>query len=381
MSSLFNGGASTPANISELRKVLGPSISYKDKLKANPNDFNIRIQYAVALDNEGNPGEAEDLLREALQQGQKKPEIYHALGMLYLKNKLYSGAIEEFQNEIRLAPKSAQAYLNLAQVYVNVNQNKPAIEAFEKSKSLNPNNPDVYLGLALLNNTSERYQYSVQYLLEYIKRTNAPGPGYALLCRVYINMRLNDKAIEAGKQATTIMPNDAACWYNLGQAYAYHASNTYDKEAIHAFERAAELEPTWGGVHFELARMYERQKRYDEAITRYRDCVRLLPNNGKALYQLGRLLIQQGKAEEGQQIVTKSQALIRQNQLETQLTAKIAANPNEPRYVFELGLVYKEQKEYQKALNTFTFLLQMAPNYPKAKEILEDLRRTSALPH
>ena len=371
----LSGGVPPPANIGPLRQQLNPSIALRPRFLQSPNDISLRIQYAVSLDNEGNASEAEDVLREALQKGQKKPEVYHALGMLYLKNNLYYGAVEEFLAEIKLAPKSANAHLNLAQAYTYLNQSDSATKAFEKTKELDPTIPDTYLGLALLNNTSERYQFAEQYLLEYIKRTPTPGPGYALLCRVYINMRLNDKAIEAGKKASEAMPTDPGCWYNLGQAYSFHPSGKFDAEAAKAFEQGIQLNPNWGGLHFELGRVYERLNRREEAVARYRDAVRLIPSNGKSRYQLGRLLMQMGQAAEGQKEVEKSQTLIRLNQRETQLIAKIAAAPKEAKLVLELGEVYRDQGEYQKALNTLGFLVKMAPNHPKAQETLEQVKR------
>lgn len=364
----------------ELLRQLGPSSALRYQVRQFPNDINLRIQLAVALDNEGQPGEAEDVLREALQRGQKRPEIYHALGMLYMRNGVYYGAVEMFALETKLAPKSYQAHLNLAQAYVYMNQNEAAARHFEKANQLDPSQPDAYLGLALINNTSERYQYAVKYLQEFIQRTPSPGQGYALLSRVYLNMREYDKAIDAGQKATQALPNDPACWYNLGQAYAYNPSEKHFQEAVQAYERTLQMSPQWGGAHFELGRVYERLNRKEEAVARYRDAVRYQPSNGRFRYQLGRLLMQIGQREEGQRETQRAQPLIRLNQRETQLTAKIASNPKEPSYVYELGVVYKELKEYQKALDTFEFLLKMAPNYPKARQQWEETRRLLSSP-
>jgi protein O-GlcNAc transferase len=364
----------------QLLRQLGPSSALRHQVRQFPNDIPLRIQLAVALDNEGQPGEAEDVLREALQRGLKKPEIYHALGMLYMRNGVYYGAAEMFSLETKLAPKSYQAHLNLAQAYVYMNQNEAAAKHFEKANQLDPSQPDAYLGLALINNTSERYPYAVQYLQEFIKRAPSPGQGYALLSRVYLNMREYDKAMEAGRKATQALPNDPACWYNLGQAYAYNPSEKYFQEAVQAYERTLQMAPQWGGAHFELGRVYERLNRKEEAVARYRDAVRYQPSNGRFRYQLGRLLMQIGQVEEGQRETQLAQPLIRLNQRETQLTAKIASNPKEPSYVYELGVVYKELKEYKKALDTFEFLLKMAPNYPKARQQWEETRRLVSSP-
>src|SRR5437870_4351706 len=66
----------------------------RDPLRQNPADVTARIQLAVTLDNSGEASEAEDVLRAALQRGQKTAEVYHALGMLYLRNQVYKGAAD-----------------------------------------------------------------------------------------------------------------------------------------------------------------------------------------------------------------------------------------------------------------------------------------------
>ena len=69
----------------------------------------------------------------------------------------------------------------------------------------------------------------LQVFQEHIKRAKNPGPGYALLSRIYINMHLFQKAVEAGKQAVTFLPDNPGPWYNLGEAYSYQPGRPRDR--------------------------------------------------------------------------------------------------------------------------------------------------------
>jgi cytochrome c-type biogenesis protein CcmH/NrfG len=294
--------------------------------------------------------------------------------MVYLRNGIYAGAVESFKYEVRLNPKSFAGHLNLGQAYSYSNKPQEALKAFETARKLDPTVADTYLGLAFLNNTSERYPFAVQYLREYIQRSKQPGPGYAMLSRVYLNQREFDKAVEAGRKAVEAMPDSGSSWYNLGQAYSYRPGDTYLKEAAAAFEKANQLVPNWGGAHFELGRIYERMGRKDEALAQYREATRSAPTIGKFRYQLGRLLIQLGQTEEGRRTVAEAEETLRLNQREEQLVNKIAAFPKESRYLYELGQVYKELGETQKALSSFQAALDLQPNNAQYRAAMQEMR-------
>lgn len=351
----------------------------RERVRRSPNDIQARIQLAATLDSQGDASEAEDVLRAALQRGQRAPEIYHALGMLYLRHNQFRGAADAFLIETKLNPKSVQGHIKLATAYSYIGRSAEAMQAFETARKLDPNNPDVYMGLAFLNNTSERYPYAVQYLNEYIQRATQPGPGYALLSRVYLNMRQYEKAVEAGEKAVEAMPGNASVWYNLGQAYSYRPGGQDLDRAAHAFERAVQLAPDHGHAHFELGRVYSRQKRFGEAIQHYREATRHEPLQGKYFYQLGRLLMQQGEREEGQKAIQRSQFLIPLNQREEQLLDKITANPRDPRNIFELGQVYKKMGNYVRAKSSFETVLDLSPRYPRVKEELAEVQRLASV--
>src|SRR5262249_37752334 len=145
--------------------------------------------------------EAEDVLRAALQRGQKTPEVYHALGTLYLRNKIYSGAEAAFLLETQLKPRDFQAQLRLGQACLYLNKLDAARRALETARRLDPKVADTYLNLAFLNNLSNHYPHAIDDLNAYLRRLGPPGPGYAMLCRVYINMNQYQQAAEAGRKA------------------------------------------------------------------------------------------------------------------------------------------------------------------------------------
>lgn len=346
-----------------------------DKLAKNPKDTQVRIQLASLQDLRGDTSAAEDTLRYALQNGQKTPEIYHALGMIYLRasasgqgdrQALLKGAVEEFKYEVKLNPKSFDGHLNLGRAYTELEMAAPALKAYETALKLDPSVPDVYMGLAFLNNSSERYPYAVKYLDEYIKRSPNKGPGYALLSRMRLNMREYAKAIEAGKLATQTMPESGSSWYILGQAYSYQPAKQDWNAAVDAYQRVIKLVPNWANAYYELGKALEKVGRKEEAVLQYRAAVRFAPTKGRFLYQLGHLLVDLKQTEEGKRIVAESQKYIKLNAEEEIWTTKMATNPKDPENYYQLGLLFIQYQDYPKAKQCLEAVLSVNPKYKDA---------------
>jgi tetratricopeptide (TPR) repeat protein len=343
------------------------------KVQTNPKDVTSRYRLASLLDQQGKGSEAEDTIREALQQGQRHPDLYHALGLVYMHNEQYRPASLAFEEEIKRRPKNAEAFCKLGFAYSYVGRPLDAERAFERARKLDPSLADTYLGLAFLNNTSDRYPHAVRYIEQYIKRTSEPGPGYALLCRVHINMNAFDKAIEAGAKAIQLLPENPNIWYTLGQAYFHGGKDSNLDKAASAFAQTLKRNRDFGHAHFELASVLLRMGKNEEAVREFREAVRCEPWKGRYHYQLGVALQKTGAVEEGKQEREKSEPLIRLNQQENQLLDKITISPQNPDLRFALAQVYRQQGRYEQAKSSFQSVLDLAPNHPQARHELESL--------
>ncbi len=370
--------AATAATPEQRRAAATETDDLVKQLQRDPRNDSVRIRLVKLLSVQGRDSDAEDLLRDAIKHGHNTADIYHTLGMLYLHYNAYGPAAQAFGVEVALRPKDFQAHLKLATAYAYLSRVDAASKEFEAATAIDPSQPDPFLGLAFLNNSSERYPFAVKFLNEFIKRAKQTGPGYALLSRVYLNMKLYEQAVTAGQMAAKQMPTSAATWYTLGQSYSYRPGDKNLDEAAKAFEQAVKHAPHWGKAYFELAHVYARQNRPQDAIAQYREAVRAEPDRGKNYYQLGQLLMQQGQTVEGKQVLVKAKTLIALNQREDQLNQKIQAMPREPGYLFQLAQLYKQIGKYTQAEAWFQDTLRLDPKYPQAREQLADVRRLLA---
>jgi tetratricopeptide (TPR) repeat protein len=353
------------------------------KVQKDPKDVQSRYRLASLLDQQGNGSDAEDVIREALRQGQRHPDLFFALGQVYLHNDQYRPAALAFQEVVKSRPKNAEAHSKLGNAYSYAGNPRGAEKAFLTARKLDPSLPDPYLGLAFLNNTSDRYPHAVRYIQDYIKRTKEPGPGYGLLCRVYINMNAFDKAVEAGMKAIRLMPDNPNMWYTLGQAYFYQPSGKNLDRAASAFAEALKRNRDFGHAHFELASVLSRMGKIQESVGEYREAARCEPWQGRYHYQLGVALQKIGAIEESKQAKEKSKQLIPLNQQETKLLDKITVSPQNPELSFALAQVYRQLGRYEYAKIWYQTTLDLVPNHPQARRELEavtQLARPSVTP-
>jgi protein O-mannosyl-transferase len=96
----------------------------------------------------------------------------------------------------------------------------------------------------------------------------------------------------------TTVASNANCWLahnNLGRVLADMGRTD---EAVGHFQKAVEINPTFGEAHFNLGVLVADMGRIDEAVAHYRKAVDAVPDHADAHNNLGVLLEQTGRSDE-----------------------------------------------------------------------------------
>lgn len=115
------------------------------------------------------------------------------------------------------------------------------------------------------------------------------------------------------RQEVAVNPSFAMAWYRLGDAYT--RLSEWDA-AIVQLQKAVWLNPNFSGPYILLGKCYSKKNDASNAERYLWQALRLDPNNYMAHFLLGRALITQGKAEEGRQMLKKSEELRQPGSLE-----------------------------------------------------------------
>ena len=163
----------------------------------------------------------------------------------------------------------------------------------------------------------------------------------------------------------TVLENQANSpeeWFELGKDY--YKQNQWS-QAVAAFQKVIELDPTYQAAYANLGAAYHRQNNLDLAIAQYQKALELNPEDGEVVYNLAAVYIQQA-AQGGQ----PDPALL--NQAIEQLNRALELSPDSAEPYFGLGVAYAALNQPQEAITAFeSFLENDAGDDPRAREEAE----------
>lgn len=177
-----------------------------------------------------------------------------------------------------------------------------------------------------------------------------------------------DVAYSYLKTAVDINPSYVDGHNHLG---VYYTRNKKYTEAINSFKKALQLDFTSVGAHYNLANVYLERKEYAMALSHFKEVVNALPGDHEAYYLMGVCCINDNNEKDAEsffqesnrlkddyapaainlcKILIKKQDYVR---AKNTLFFLLKKDDSQPEVNFLLGLIYKIQKKYTKALHHF----------------------------
>lgn len=151
---------------------------------------------------------AEKKFLDVIKIDPKAPLAYHFLGMIYLRQELYKGAIATLEKAVALDPLNDTAFNNLGLAYYNTKNPDKAIENFERSISLNDKIAHRFLNLALAYQEKKNWEKAA-IALENAVRIHENKENLTLLAKNYISLGDKKLAVKAIDRLLAVDPNNA----------------------------------------------------------------------------------------------------------------------------------------------------------------------------
>ncbi len=157
--------------------------------------------------------------------------------------------------------------------------------------------------------------------------------------------------LSCGTVANVSVEETATAWYNLGNAYTELGRN---EEAVEAFVRARELDPSLFSAGYNLARVYIYLENYDDSIDELQGLLEVDPENRIAKETLAWVYHLQGDDEKALDVYLE---LISQSQFSRNSLYNVAA-------------IYDAQGEKEKAVQYYETLVD---NFPQETTVYRNL--------
>jgi tetratricopeptide (TPR) repeat protein len=293
------------------------------------------------------------ILRQ-FQKSKGTSGVYLALANSQLEKGTYNEAIQNYDEAIRLNPKSAEAFLFRGRAHEYLSNYTQAMEDYSQAVELQSANPEAFNGLG----------------------------------RIALKQGDLSKAIANFGHSLQFDPNNAEAYLGLGDSYA--GINQPDS-AIGAYRNAISIKPGAPEAFQRLGTALARQGKYAEAIESYTDAIRLNPelatvylNRGEAQEASGKISLALSDYElaakndrnlteaylkKADLLVALLPTLKNSKELEQALAnyaEAIRSNPQSAEAYFKRGQLLQSQGSDQLAISDFSQAITLNPSYAQA---------------
>jgi tetratricopeptide (TPR) repeat protein len=299
-------------------------------------------------------------LRQALIKAPDRPEAHNVLGLMLGRTGAASTSVAaQFRDAIRLRPDYAEAHNNLGLVLVQAGEEEAGIAALREAIRIRPDYADAHANLGAVLTATDAAE-----AVRELEKAVSLAPGSV---KAQFNLALAygaasggaAKEIEQLRKVVALAPTFARAHLALGKALLQESKVP---EAIDALNEAVKLEPGRGESHYQLGLALARIGRKDDAAAALRKGRELVAADDRA--QNANLDVAEGRAafENGDldQAATKFRHAI-----------QLVPNLSEPqRY---LGMVLEKKGDAPGALAAYRKALDLNPADLAAKAGLDRL--------
>jgi tetratricopeptide (TPR) repeat protein len=321
-SALMNAGGR--ANIEKARTALS-------EIAAGARTSDPRTLYLLSQAQRrlGEFNEAEASARKVIAQNMRSPWGYYALAEALEGRRQYQAVVDELAPVVAAnRTKDASTFdvgillPHLGFAYQELGQHDKAIAAFEEARKLAPDDPSAAGYLIEANIAAKKYPAAI----EAAKSALAQHPNDLRLTRLEAQaLRQSGKAdqgIALLEEAIKHHDDDPVAYISLAQAYS---DADRGAQALKVLQDAQGKFPSDDSIAFELGSVFDKQKKFAEAESAFRQVLARDPENAIALNYLGYML-----AERGERLDESVGYLKRALQVE----------PENPSYLDSLGWAY-----------------------------------------
>ncbi|MBU1125428.1 MAG: tetratricopeptide repeat protein [Candidatus Omnitrophica bacterium] len=217
-------------------------------------------------------------VKRSLSWASHSLEAIFLLGRIYQKMGVYSSSVEAYEKALGFFPYAAIVWNNLGTARFLTGDAEGAVQSLQKVVSLDPANIGAHYNLALVYEAkNERRLVEVQ--LEKIRELDPNFMG-----NVYLSKGVYDDSAAEYHRAIRRNPDNLEAHYKLG--FIYEKKNSLD-QAIEMYQKVLSINPEYVDARRRLAFLYHQfpRKQYDEAISQYRRCLELLPDEIDKVYE------------------------------------------------------------------------------------------------
>ena len=330
-------------------------------------------EYRLAIDNDPtsdylNAGLAElyaktGRIRDAVLEAQdilkrdgNNLEARRLLGSIYLRSlgdmqagtqsqEILKLAIEQYEQIVKLDPRSIEDHLLLGRLYRQNNELLKAENEFKAAVAIQPESEEAVSTLAYLYNEEGDSNRALQ-VLNAIPEGARTAKLYSALGYTYEQQKQYKQAVDAYRKSTQLDRDNLDAIRGLAQNLM---NDGQTDAALEQYKSIVDADPSDAQTYMLMAEIDRRDGKYDQAMDALKKASAIVPDSLEVQYNIAVVNEAQGKYDDA--IVILNQLLQKTERDEAEYT--VSDKNNRALFLERLGTIYREGNKNQLAVETF----------------------------
>ena len=261
-------------------------------IKDEPNMAMAHQYLGIAYVSQNNLGQAAGELEQAVKLDPSLMGARNALATVRLADGSYDMAIEQAEIAFRMNSRNIRAVRILGEAYLRKGEVARAKRIYEAIVEQIPGDAPSHYSLGLIARSDKDIKGSISHFEKALEGNPEFVQALTQLVTVHVRQGKEEQARTRVLAQIQQVPDNPLMYNLLGGMWVQHKDM---EKAESAFKRAIELDNSLQVTYMNLAELYRRENRLDEAIKEYEKALHKNPENISAHLMLGMI------AEQGQE--------------------------------------------------------------------------------
>jgi tetratricopeptide (TPR) repeat protein len=336
---------------------------YRLAIEADPSSEFLTSSLAELYVKTGRIRDAVLEAQDIIKRDPNNLEAHKLLGRIYLRSlgdmpgngngseNVLKLAIDQYEQIVRIEPGNTDDHLLLGRLYRLNNDLQKAESELKTAVKLDPDSEEAVTTLALLYSDEGDTSHALQ-VLSSVPDNGRSAKLYAALGATYEQRKDYKSAIDAYKHAIRLDRDNLDAIRGLAENLL---NDGQIDAALDQYRVIADANPEDAQTYLRMSEIYRRQGKYDQALDSLKKAEAMVPDALEVPYNIAVVYEAQARYDEAIKIL---QDLIKKTEKPDNSYSQADRN-NRGIFIERLGMVYRDQENYQAAVDTFRKMIPL----------------------
>ncbi len=336
---------------------------YRAAIEADPSSEYLTSGLAELYAKTGRIRDAVLEAQDIIKRDPNNLEAHKLLGRIYLRSlgdmpgggngtdNVLKLAIDQYEQIVKIEPNNVDDHLLLGRLYRLNNDLQRAESELKTAVKLDPDSEEAVTTLALLYSDEGDTAHALQ-VLSAVPDSARSAKLYSALGATYEQRKDYKSAIDAYKNAIQLDRDNLDAIRGLAENLL---NDGQIDAALDQYKVIADANPEDAQTYLRIAEIYRRQGKYDQAMDNLKKAEAMVPDLLEVPYNMAVVYQAQGRYDDAAKLL---QDLLKKTE---KPDGRYSQNDRNNRAIFieRLGMVYRDQENYQSAVDTFRLMLTL----------------------